>query len=83
MNLEVLTPVIISGAVYALLLAGWLLTTYVVKLRLSTRMLGMLLYLLIVGVGTYQIAPIASTSALAGGFGLALVLVLTSLAVKR
>lgn len=49
-----------------------LVMTYGFKTKLSTRIVVAMTYLLVVGVGMFQLAPIASTIAIIIGFGLAL-----------
>jgi len=56
--------------------------TYVFKLSLATRILIMMGAFLVIGIGTYTIAPLASVIALAGGIGLALFTTLLQLAKK-
>src|SRR5687768_5768400 len=73
---------IISSLLILFLVVVWLLMTYVFKLSLATRILMMMGAFLVIGIGTYTIAPLASVIALAGGIGLALFTTLLQLAKK-
>lgn len=50
----------------------WVIMTYGFKAKASTRLIAIMIYLLIVGVTMFQVAPIASITSLTVGFGLAL-----------
>lgn len=61
---------------FIVLLILWLFMTYVLKSKNTTKINVVLIYLLIVGLTTYAVAPIASIISLVIGFGLALFVVI-------
>ncbi|HSE29173.1 MAG TPA: hypothetical protein VLA77_01135 [Candidatus Saccharimonadales bacterium] len=71
-----LSDVAVNILPFAVLLILLILMTFVLKNRVSTRVNVTLIYLLIVGLTSYAVAPIASIISLIIGFGLALFVVL-------
>jgi hypothetical protein len=71
-----LGDVLLNMLPFAVLLIIVLFMTYVIKSKKTTIVNVALIYLLLAGLTTYSVAPVASIISLILGFGLALIVVL-------